>query len=81
MESTSSSSSSIQGYMARRVASLQPVHSAKCSQITGGRWLLGAAKTWATLETYAAESPMVAVRKVQNFMKSLRETPLALILL
>jgi hypothetical protein len=61
--------------MARRVASVHPVHSPKCSQITGGR-CAGAANTSATLGTKDEESPMVAVRNVQNFMKSRLVTPL-----
>ena len=65
--------------MDRKTASVHPVHSAKCSQITGGRWA-GAANTSATLGINEDESPMVAVRNVQNFMKSLRETPLLSIL-
>jgi hypothetical protein len=50
------------------------VHSAKCSQTTGGRWA-GAANTSATLGTKEDDSPMVAVSAVQYRMKSLRETP------
>ena len=61
--------------MVRSIPSEHPVHSPKCSQITGGR-CLGAANTSATLGTKDAESPMVAVNRVQNFIKSLRETPL-----
>ena len=53
---------------------MHPVHSAKCSQITGVR-CFGAANTSATLGTKDEESPMVAVRNPQNFMKSLREIP------
>ena len=67
---------SIHGYMVRKAASAHPVHSAKLSQMTGGL-CMGAAKTSATLGTQAALSPIVAVRAVQNFMKSLRETPLS----
>jgi hypothetical protein len=70
----SSTSSSIQGYMDRSSASEHPVHSPKCSQITGGRWA-GAANTSATLGTNDDESPMVAVRAVQYFMKSRRRLP------
>jgi hypothetical protein len=42
--------------------------------MTGGR-CAGAAKTSATFGTNDDESPMVAVRNVQYFMKSLRLTP------
>jgi hypothetical protein len=42
--------------------------------MTGGR-CFGAAKTSATLGMKDEESPMVAVKAVQNFMKSLREIP------
>jgi len=62
--------------MARMAASVQPVHSPKCSQITGGRWA-GWANTSATFGMNEEESPMVAVRNVQNFMKSRLETPFA----
>jgi hypothetical protein len=51
------------------------VHSANWSHTTGGR-CAGAAKTSATLGTNDDESPMVAVRNVQYFMKSRLETPL-----
>ncbi len=43
-------------------------------QMTGGR-CFGAANTSATFGTKEDESPMVAVRAVQYFMKSRRETP------
>ena len=43
--------------------------------MTGGRWD-GWANTSATFGTNEDESPMVAVRNVQNFMKSRLETPL-----
>jgi hypothetical protein len=58
-----------------KMASEQPVHSPKCSHITGGR-VAGAAKTSATLGTKEADSPILAVRNVQYFMKALLETPL-----
>jgi len=76
MDIISRTSVSIHGYMVRRTASEHPVHSAKWSQTTGGL-CAGAAKTSATLGTQVALSPIVAVRAVQNFMKSLRETPLS----
>jgi hypothetical protein len=41
----------------RSSASEHPVHSPKCSQITGGRWA-GDANTSATLGTKEDESPM-----------------------
>ena len=75
MSRTSSTSWSIQGYIVRIAASVHPVHSPRWSQTTGGR-CAGWAKTSATFGTKEEERPMVAVRNVQNFMKSRLETPL-----
>ena len=61
--------------MDRIAASVHPVHSPRCSQMTGGRWA-GAANTSATFGMNEEDRPMVAVRNVQNFMKSRLETPL-----
>jgi len=55
------------------VLSAQPVHSASANQITGGRGAL--ANAAATFDTYAEDSPIVALSAVQYFMKSLREIP------
>ncbi len=60
--------------MDRKMASEHPVHSAKWSHTTGGL-CEGAAKTSATLGTKDDESPILAVRNVQYFMKSRLETP------
>jgi hypothetical protein len=57
------------------MASEHPVHSATWSHNTGGL-CAGAAKTSATFGTKDEESPLVAVRNVQYFMKDLLETPL-----
>jgi hypothetical protein len=65
---------SMDGCPVRNRDSTQPVHSWPDSQMTGGR--LGEVTASAILGTEAIGKPMVAAIAVQNFMKSLRVTPL-----